>query len=221
MRKIITLVAILVTPLLAAQSSQEPDEISIQAFTKLRMEYAGRPDYNPDSGWDDRKKVFELSKAGEKEQALAMCESRIKDCPIDSEVYIVRALILRGRGDFQGYVKNKLIYQGLVASIVSSGDGFSPATAIKVVCVSEEYALLNELGAELKQQELVSSEQRVYDKMTCEISGKEVSFFFDVTLIFEARAKLMGLVDSDESVEKTQGKQFPKRHISFKNKRRS
>lgn len=85
-------------------------------------------------------------------------------------------------GRFEDSIRYRNQYYGLLASIVNSGDGKSPATAFKVISVDEEYALLNYMGADRKKQSL----QGVCDAMDVEIEGKALTIYFDVSIHLKA-----------------------------------
>jgi hypothetical protein len=60
--------------------------------------------------------------------------------------------------------RHNFIAQGLLRSLVNSGDGQSAATAFRVIRVDEEYALLYllELGEEVEQQSLMEIDSVEY-----------------------------------------------------------
>jgi hypothetical protein len=64
-------------------------------------------------------------------------------------------------------------------------DGKTPETAFKVISVDEEYALLREIGAKVKEQSLVGP----CDKMQVERNDKEYTFYFDVRIPLRALRK--------------------------------
>ncbi len=94
------------------------------------------------------------------------------------------SLLYKKKNEGIKYEKHRAIVQGLLSSVLDSGDGMTPATAWKVIEVSEEYFILDVLNAERKTQALISSEP-VCDEMTVEINGEEYTFYFDISLIMQ------------------------------------
>ncbi len=83
---------------------------------------------------------------------------------------------------------------GLLRSVVEGGDGESCGTAWPVITIDEEYFVLRMLGAEFKQQELVSSEGNACDAMLTLYKGQEKTFYFEVTEVLMARARQLGRI---------------------------
>ena len=78
--------------------------------------------------------------------------------------------------EFHGAVKN-----ALVKSIVNSGDGKSPETAMYVIGVAEEYEALQELGLTQESQRLEQKNNRHYDVFAARDStGEKRDVYFAV-----------------------------------------
>jgi len=67
---------------------------------------------------------------------------------------------------------------GIVDSIIQSGDGKTPKTAYKAISVNEEYAVLGSLSLKLVKQKLIKKNGSSYDKMT--VKSKKTGKTFDV-----------------------------------------
>lgn len=85
--------------------------------------------------------------------------------------------------------KYDAIGMGLLKSIIQNGDGKSCETAWPVIQVSEEYFILEMLGVEVKQQSIISG-KGLCDRMDVTDEGVPVTYYFDVSKIFENRDKL-------------------------------
>ena len=93
-------------------------------------------------------------------------------------------------GDTLNAKKYKTIQFGLLYSITESGDGKSCKTAWHVIQVSEEYFMLQMLGAELKGQSIDNS-GGLCDKMEVKTEeGEEKTYYFDTSKVFEGYKKL-------------------------------
>lgn len=77
-----------------------------------------------------------------------------------------------------------------MGSIMSSGTGYSQEKAIKVIFISDEYAIFRDVMTfKLTQQEFVDSR---YDRMTLETGnkGESIILWFDTHLIQQWRKRI-------------------------------
>ena len=158
-------------------------------FTKLRMDFAARPDYQ--GSWvSDKEREAVLALFGENKPAefIKAADLWLEKCPVDAKVHLMRAKVALEAGDVQGHFLHRMIYYGLMSSIVLSGDGKTPKTAYKVISVDEEYALLNHIGAKLIKQSLVEGP---CDKMEVKLGEAETAIFFNVGIPLAAEQRLL------------------------------
>lgn len=74
---------------------------------------------------------------------------------------------------------------GLLQSILASGDGKTAATAWVVIEISEEYALLDHLGFKKDSQALINESGKMYDRFAVkDAAGKSSEVYFDITPFF-------------------------------------
>jgi len=93
-------------------------------------------------------------------------------------------------GDTLNAKKYKTIQFGLLYSITDSGNGKSCATAWHVIQISEEYFILQMLGAELKRQSIDNS-GGLCDKMEVKTEeGENKTYYFETSKVFEGYKKL-------------------------------
>jgi hypothetical protein len=92
-------------------------------------------------------------------------------------------------GDTTNSIKYKTIQIGLLNSIVKKGDGQSCATAWPVIQLSEEYFILEMLGAATLGQSLIF-EDNICDKMRVKVDGKIKTYYFETSKIFLGYQKL-------------------------------
>jgi hypothetical protein len=92
-------------------------------------------------------------------------------------------------GDTANAAKYKTIQFGLMNSILQKGDGRSCETAWPVIQVEEEYFILEMVGAKLMEQTLVQ-DGGICDKMEFKAEGKNKTYFFEVSKVFEGYKKL-------------------------------
>lgn len=174
-------------PAAVAKAPKVPAFPSADDYTALRMAYAAQPDFN--SYWNmdtERHAVMEAIRSKDFPKATALAKIWLEKVPVDAEVHYLRAHFLKKAGDIAGSMHHFHCFYGLMRSITSTGDGKSPATAWKVISVSEEYALLNEIDAELIDQSLVDSCDKMHIKLP---NGTETDLYFDVTISLAGTAR--------------------------------
>jgi hypothetical protein len=168
-------------------------EFDLAQFTNLRMEYAKSDNYSPN--WENnekREKIFKLLQNEKIDEALETSYEWLKQYPFDAEIHLLCSFILRDRSQFKESINHEFAARGLIASIASSGDGTSLESPFKVISVGEEYVLLRSLGAKVKKQSVLSSPSGIMcDMMECEIKGKKVVFYFDVSISMAAINKML------------------------------
>lgn len=91
-------------------------------------------------------------------------------------------------GDTLHAAQYKAIQFGLLYSIVQQGDGKTCATAWPVIQIEEEYFILGVIDAKLQQQS-ISYDGGVCDKMDVLVDGIEKTYYFEVSKVFEGYTK--------------------------------
>jgi hypothetical protein len=156
-------------------------------FKALRLSYAETADYNP-YGDDKVKKaeMFEALRNKEYEKAVSAAQTILEKKFVDIEAHFVCSIAFREMKNSERYNFHHFVTQGLVDSILDSGDGKTPETAFIVIETGEEYTLLGMIGFEVVRQSLIKSNGHSYDKMETKHrkTGKPAIFFFNVDIPF-------------------------------------
>lgn len=171
----------------AAPAPKVPAFPSADDYTALRMAFAAQPDFSPFWKMDsEREAVFAAAQSKDFPKATALAKTWLEKVPVDAEVHYLRAHFLKKAGDIAGSMHHFHCFYGLMRSITATGDGKTAKTAWKVISVSEEYALLNEIDAELIDQSLVDSCDKMHVKLS---NGTETDLYFDVSISLAATAR--------------------------------
>jgi hypothetical protein len=191
MRAIICLIALTLAAQFAGAAIDLESGHDVAFYTKLRLDYAARKGFSPDWTIEEaRKAITTAYQNGDTEKTISLGQKWLEKVPVDAEIYLMIAMCMKEKGDLRGYCQYIAPFYGLLQSITASGDGKSQETAFKVISVSEEYYLLHEIGAKVKQQSLVGH----CDKMEVERrGGKEYTFYFDVSISLEATARALNV----------------------------
>ncbi len=167
-----------------------PSKPDVSFFTKLRMDYAKRDDYNP--YWklaEERQAISQALEAGSSDAVLELSEKWLKKCPVDADIHAMRSHAANQVGDTETYVSHLFFAMGLMQSIMESGDGKTPETAWKVISIVEEYTIIREIGAELTGKALTATDPPC-DAMHVKLpTGEKKTLYFDVSIPMKVLAK--------------------------------
>ena len=92
-------------------------------------------------------------------------------------------------GDTINAAKYKTIQFGLLNSIVKKGDGQTCSTSWPVIQISEEYFILEMVGAILQKQS-IDNYGGLCDKMDVKVDGKKKTYYFETSKVFLGYKKL-------------------------------
>jgi hypothetical protein len=156
-------------------------------FLKLRMAFTETAQYSP-YGEDTKTRdaMNEAMEQKEYEKAAELAQKILKSKYVDLNAHLVaqRAYTELKKDDQAKY--HKYVYDGLLQSILKSGDGKATASAYVVIATDEEYAVLAALGIRPNRQALLSEKGEKFDQMVgIESKSKErVILYFNVSKPF-------------------------------------
>ncbi len=115
-------------------------------------------------------------------EALDLVEELLERDPLDVELRLWCARCHEGLRDMAEASCQRAFANGLVRAALRSGDGLSPATALRVLHTREEHRLLRIMGLTSLGSELMEVDGRWIDRV--EATGEQGArvVFFDVTL---------------------------------------
>ena len=161
---------------------------------------ATRPDYNPykTSNYDALHKALEKENPEEADWAKAaqVIDEQLETDPTNIRFHLYKQIVYdhlygpESEKTFDAY--NQVVM--LLSAVTSSGDGRSKETALHVICVTDEYGIMDVFGLSLKQQSLVHDDNgQSYDVMDLEENeyGLE-SMYFNITVSMESLNKMFG-----------------------------
>lgn len=181
-------------------------------FTELRWTMFNQPAFNPGVAGMLEKSIIEdcgkLWREGKAPAAIARCREALQMFPASvlanhalaemmQEVMRMPSMNAEQRQAVMlmeaGY---RSTAEGLIKSILASGDGKTEASAFRVISVNEEHIVLAARGLRPIEQGLVRRGDRVYDRVRAQSGdGTEAVLFFDVTeLTRKAEAGREGVV---------------------------
>jgi len=134
-------------------------------FTVLRLAYADSSSYRPSIQCGDRQAMFRGLHEQRYRDALEAADATLGSCPLDLDAHLAAAVSSGALGapDRAGY--HRRILDGLIQSILASGDGKSLKSAMTVIDVQEEYVAVNALGLQTRSQGLLRQGDRFFDEV--------------------------------------------------------
>jgi hypothetical protein len=164
-------------------------------FKALRIAYSQTRDYSPyGSDRDSQAAMFEAAKSKKYKDAIKEADKILKNNYVDMEAHITEAIAYRELGDTAKADLHKAIGNGLVNSVLNSGDGKSAKTAYVVISTGEEYTILRALGLRPASQSLDHIDGHTFDVMTGTNpkTNETVKIFFNIDIVWAAETKLFG-----------------------------
>ncbi|HEX3131862.1 MAG TPA: DUF4919 domain-containing protein, partial [Thermoanaerobaculia bacterium] len=113
-------------------------------FARMRKLQTQLDDYEPYG--DSESHPFTLLRQGNLDGAQAMVDGMLAQNYLNMEAHFAGIQIAEKRKDEKAAAHHRYVFQGVIDSILKSGDGKSTKTAYVVVTIDEEYALMGHLG---------------------------------------------------------------------------
>lgn len=163
-------------------------------FARMRQLQTQLDDYQPYG--DSESHPISLLKQGNIDGAQAMVDQMLAQNYLNMEAHFAGIRIAEQRKDEKAAAHHRYVFQGVIDSILKSGDGKSTKTAYLVVTIDEEYALMGHLGLRVAGQSLINDDEgHSYDLLRgVDADGKpgaEVYFNIDA-LMGALRKELSG-----------------------------
>ena len=155
-------------------------------YGKLRNLFTEDPTYRPyvhltPEYREHHPALFEALKAGDFKAAIKHAEAILEVDYLDTEAHFFSSKAYEALGDKKRAEYHRQFFQGVMDSILASGDGSSPQSAIRVITLTEEWAVLSRLGYPPGGTHAT----QVHDGVTYDVlsgthveTGEEKSFYF-------------------------------------------
>jgi hypothetical protein len=149
--------------------------------------------------------------SGDDARILATARQLLDQDTAYGPAHLVAGTILRQQGNGALADLHLAFANGMLDSILASGDGRSPASAFVVFHVREEYEVARVLRAEVREQSLRHHGDRAYDMLTVRRlpasgdgppEGPERQMYFDVTELFAMEGRGLRLEASGAAAKR-------------------
>jgi Domain of unknown function (DUF4919) len=162
-------------------------------FAALRLAYADNPPKgSADTDSDTSKSMFASLRDKKYDKAIEYAEQILKGNYVDINAHMIAAIAYKEKKDAEKEKYHRYVAEGLVKSIINSGDGKSQETAFTVISTGEEYVILRVFGLMPGAQSLLEANGHHYDRLDAldPKTNKTVTLYFNIDRPFGALEKL-------------------------------
>jgi len=153
--------------------SQMPD------FGALRLQVGGRTDFyricESSDEPDSNRQIVEYLEVEDWEAAARSARARLQNCPVDIETHSYAGYALERLDRVPEAQQHIDWYNGLLDSVLDSGDGRTADTAFVTISVREEYAVIRAFRLTPKSQSLVGNRDLF---VVTDETGEELEIYF-------------------------------------------
>lgn len=152
-------------------------------FTALRLAYADNPPKgSEDTDPDTSKAMFAAFRDNKYDKAIEYAQKILKGNFVDMNAHLVLAAAYKGKDDPDKEKFHRYVAEGLIKSILKSGDGKSQETAFVVISTGEEYVILRVFGLMPGSQSLLSANGHHYDRLDAvdPKTNQKVTLYFNI-----------------------------------------
>jgi hypothetical protein len=162
-------------------------------YTAFRLSYAASPNYAPYGTATTSTALVAMTtafRAGDCATAIARANEVMEANFVQIDAHLVTGLCQQKAGNEESARRERAVVDGLISSVLKSGDGKTPQTAFDVIAIDEEYKALGMLGLVRGTQSLVTVDGRTFDRLDAKTrdSGQPVTLYFNVDRL---QAKLL------------------------------
>ena len=161
-------------------------------YKEFRLAYADSADYKPSADPQIRRAMFAAIAVKDNAKAAELAEAILKNRYVDIYGHQVAAVAYRELGDRGKSAVHGSLARELIRSIVESGDGNTPETAMQLISEEEEAIILQALDLKANKQELMDQDGHTFDRVDAvDSSDVTVTLYFNLDVpVIKARQAL-------------------------------
>lgn len=162
-------------------------------FAKLRFAYTETKDYSPYGiGAADKKALYDAFDGKKYEDAVKRAEEILKTNYVEMNAHLIAFISNKELGKSEKSEFHKKVFSGLVNSILDGADGKTAKSAFKVICVPEEYVVLNYLGLRRTDQALTDENGSKFDILTVVNieTNESAKIYFNIDTVWKGYEKV-------------------------------
>lgn len=153
-------------------------------FKALRIAYTKTPLYSPYGEDDNTALMFRALNEKAYSKVLEYARLIHEKNFTDMDAHFASRIACGELGDQKCYEFHRTALVNLIDSIMNSGNGATPESALQVITTREEYIILNVLQLKPKQQKLQQVGNKAYDvfEVLDPENNQTLILYFDVTI---------------------------------------
>lgn len=161
-------------------------------FAALRFAYADNPPEGSGTDRDASRAMFIALRDKHYAKAIEEAEKVLNSKYVDINAHLVSAAAYKEKGNAEKEKFHRYVAEGLIKSILNTGNGKTKETAYTVIGVDEEYVVLRVFGLIPGSQALERDNGHHYDRLdaTNPKTKEKVTLYFNVDKPFGALQKL-------------------------------
>jgi hypothetical protein len=153
-------------------------------FTAFRMAFADRLAKAKAADPELRKKMFDALHQDQWAAVIETANQVLAQNHLDIDAHMFVAFAYEKSHQPEKAARHRTVGDGLMKSILASGDGRTPKTAFVVVSVEEEYSVLRHYRLAPGEQSLVTADGHSYDVLDAQTrSHEKATVFFNIDKI--------------------------------------
>lgn len=162
------------------------DDVSLN-YSDLRESYTNTTSYRPYTSGERTRvtEIFSLINKQQYQKCLKRTDELLERVFISLGAHYTSVICAKGLQDEEKAYLHEQILEGLLDSILKSGDGKSTQTAFVTYSSDELYTFLHLSGLQAKGQGVVNKEGKVFDAMQViqanDENSEEFTLYFDIT----------------------------------------
>ena len=163
---------------------KDPTSLSKEEAANLYYGFAFTKEYDP-LRVDFLTEPRRLYREGKMQEAYDICKKELQQAPVSLSLLWTISLIAGELGRKEEATKCYSMFMELYNAVTASGNGFSKENALKVIYVSDEYAIFRDMmGLKRLKQDYV---EKGYDRMTLDRGnkGETITLWFDANLSYD------------------------------------
>ena len=174
---------------LLARVKKSDDSID---FAQLRRLYSQTDSYSP-YGDSSKKEMYTALNNNDFKKARSLADEALKENYLNIDAHFVKMIACDKLGEAACSAHHKYVAKGIIDSILKSGDGKSLESALFVISVAEEYAVVRVSGLRPVSQALNHSDGHSYDVLTVidPNTKEEGKLYFNIDVIIAAERRLL------------------------------
>lgn len=178
-------------PVLMKRFLNSDSTLTIENKRHLYYGYVFQDSYSPYKNSEYLDSIKQVKSKADLREAdmrkiVEFADKALADNPFDTNAYYDKMEVLHMLKDMPAFYKTAKQYGMILEAITSSGRGATKETAFHVIAVAHEYALINGLGLQRAEQQLINHYD--YIKFKPNAHGIE-GFYFDISQCFNSLSK--------------------------------